>query len=39
MATNSLVQKTEDILNIKDIEDAKATIGKYARKTPFNQCF
>ena len=37
MATNSLVQKTEDILNIKDIEDAKATIGKYARKTPLIQ--
>lgn len=37
MATNPLVQKTEDILNIKDIEDAKNTINKYARKTPLVQ--
>ena len=32
MATNDVVAQTEDILNIKDIEDAKATISKYARK-------
>lgn len=37
MATNDVVAQTEDILNIKDIEDAKATISKYARKTPFIQ--
>ncbi|WP_283587258.1 bifunctional threonine ammonia-lyase/L-serine ammonia-lyase TdcB [Limosilactobacillus viscerum] len=37
MATNSVVAQTEDILNIKDIEDAKATISKYARKTPLIQ--
>lgn len=37
MATNDVVAQTEDILNIKDIEDAKATISKYARKTPLIQ--
>lgn len=37
MATNDVVAKTEDILNIKDIRDAQATISKYARKTPLLQ--
>lgn len=37
MATNDLVQETADLLNIKDIEDARATIKKYARRTPMIQ--
>lgn len=36
-AANSLVQKTYDLVNIKDIEEAKAKIGKYARRTPLVQ--
>lgn len=37
MATNDVVAKTENILNIKDIKDAQNTIRKYARKTPLIQ--
>lgn len=33
MAMNSLVQRTADILNINDIEEARQTIKKYARRT------
>lgn len=37
MATNSLVQKTADILDIQDIEEARAIVSKYARVTPLIQ--
>lgn len=37
MPMNSLVSKTADICDIKDIEEAKGIIGKYARKTPLIQ--
>ncbi len=37
MPTNNLVTKTADICDIKDIEEAKEIISKYARKTPLIQ--
>ena len=37
MATNALVEKNDDLLNIKDIEKARDTIKKYARHTPLLQ--
>ncbi|WP_461239876.1 bifunctional threonine ammonia-lyase/L-serine ammonia-lyase TdcB [Paucilactobacillus sp. N302-9] len=37
MPMNSIVAKTADICDIKDIEEAKSIISKYARRTPLIQ--
>lgn len=37
MATNQLVLKTADICDIRDIEEARATIKPYIRETPLIQ--
>ncbi|MFC6206467.1 bifunctional threonine ammonia-lyase/L-serine ammonia-lyase TdcB [Levilactobacillus tongjiangensis] len=34
MAANDVVLKTNDLLNIQDIEEARSIVSKYARRTP-----
>lgn len=34
MASNKLVEKTNDIVDLQDIQEARSIVSKYARKTP-----